>query len=102
MTTSARVTLLVLYSERMEECRAFYTALGLDFAEERHGKGPRHYAAVLGDGSVLEIYPATGTRRTGALRLGLAVDAAAARPPLEPGRRVLTDPDGRKVDVEAV
>ncbi|WP_028649210.1 glyoxalase/bleomycin resistance/dioxygenase family protein [Nocardiopsis sp. CNT312] len=102
MTTSARVTLLVLYSERMEECRAFYSGLGLDFAEERHGRGPRHYAAVLDDGSVLEIYPATDTRRTGALRLGLAVDAAAARPPLEPGRRVLTDPDGRKVDVAAV
>ncbi len=54
---SARLTLLVLYSDRMEECRAFYSALGLCFAREQHGQGPQHYAAVLDDGSVFEIYP---------------------------------------------
>ena len=58
---SARLTLLVLYSDRMEECRAFYSALGLCFAREQHGQGPQHYAAVLDDGSVFESYPASRT-----------------------------------------
>jgi catechol 2,3-dioxygenase-like lactoylglutathione lyase family enzyme len=97
-----RMTLLVLYTSRLEECRAFYAGLGLDFAAEQHGQGPRHYAAVLADGTVLELYPARPGRRTEALRLGLAVAAAAADPPFRPGRHQVTDPDGRVVEVLAV
>jgi hypothetical protein len=66
---------------------------------EQHGRGPEHYAAELGGGSVFEIYPAHG-RQASTLRLGLSIDGASARPPLEPGRRVLADPDGRKVDLQ--
>ncbi|MDX3512630.1 hypothetical protein PV755_27525 [Streptomyces caniscabiei] len=50
---------------------------------------------------MLELYPARPDRRTDALRLGLAVDGARAVPPLPPGRHLLTDPDGRTVEVHA-
>lgn len=97
----ARMTLLVLYSPQIEECRRFYEDLGLPLVPERHGQGPDHYAAVLADGAVFELYPARPGRRTDALRLGLAVDGAAATPPLTPGRHLLKDPDGRTVEVHA-
>lgn len=99
---AARVTLLVLYTPRLEECRRFYTGLGLAFTAERHGRGPEHYAAVLSDGAVLELYPARPGRRTDDLRLGLAVDASTAEPPLAPGRHQRVDPDGRTVEIDAV
>ncbi|MFE6834875.1 glyoxalase/bleomycin resistance/dioxygenase family protein [Streptomyces sp. NPDC057705] len=97
-----RATLLVLYSPRLEECRRFYEDLGLPFVSEQHGQGPRHYAATLADGAVLEIYPARSDRETGALRLGLTLTGAAATPPLAPGRHLRTDPDGRTVDIHSV
>jgi catechol 2,3-dioxygenase-like lactoylglutathione lyase family enzyme len=97
-----RVTLLVLYTSQLEECRAFYAGLGLDFVAEQHGQGPRHHAAVLADGTVLELYPARPGRLTGALRLGLAVDGAAADPPLDAGHHQLIDPDGRVVEIHAL
>lgn len=100
-SNSARVTLLVLYSPRLEECRRFYENLGLRLTAERHGQGPEHYAAVLGDGAVFELYPAGPDRQTDALRLGLAIDGATATPPLPEGRHLLTDPDGRTVEVHA-
>ncbi|SEH03187.1 hypothetical protein SAMN05444920_13391 [Nonomuraea solani] len=99
--TSAQVTLLVVYSPRLEECRRFYQDLGLRFTAERHGRGPGHHAAILAGGTVFELYPARPDRRTDALRLGFAVDGATAVPPLAPGRHLLTDPDGRTVEVHA-
>ncbi|MFM9475771.1 hypothetical protein [Streptomyces scabiei] len=98
---SARVTLLVLYSPRLEECLRFYQGLGLSFAAERHGQGPAHHAAVLDDGVVFELYPARPGRQTDALRLGLRVDGTKSTPPLSSGRHLLTDPDGRTVDVHS-
>ncbi|MGW9448558.1 glyoxalase/bleomycin resistance/dioxygenase family protein [Streptomyces sp. NPDC055632] len=95
------MTLLVLYSLRLEECWRFYQGLGLDFVAERHGQGPEHYAAVLPNGMVFELYPASPGRQTDALRLGLAVDGSTATPPLMPGRHILTDPDGRTVEVHS-
>ncbi|WP_330158239.1 metal-dependent phosphohydrolase [Nocardiopsis tropica] len=97
-----RSTLVVIYTDRAEECRSFYTALGLGFLREQHGQGAVHHAAVLADGVVFEIYPATAERSTGAVRLGFTVNGRLATPPLEPGRHTLTDPDGRAVDVVAV
>lgn len=94
-----RASLLVLYTPRPDECRAFYQGLGLRFVRERHGAGPEHHAATLADGLVLELYPATPRRTTGALRLGFTVPAHRTDPPLEPGRHTFTDPDGRPVDV---
>ena len=75
---SLRVNLLVLYSPRLEECESFYSHLGLRFATEQHGQGPRHYAATLANGTVFEIYPARSGHETGALRLGLTVVGIAA------------------------
>ncbi|WP_327308214.1 glyoxalase/bleomycin resistance/dioxygenase family protein [Streptomyces sp. NBC_01298] len=103
--SAVRVSLLVLYTPRLEECRRFYGDLGLAFTPERHGRGPEHYAAVLPDGMVIELYPARDDRLTGALRLGLAVpafDGSATRPRLAPGRQRLVDPDGRTVEITAV
>lgn len=91
----ARVDSIVVYTTRVEVCREFYAGLGLEFTRERHGKGYEHYAAVLDDGGVFEIYPATPARVTGALRIGLIVEGTG----LPPGRRTLRDPDGRTVVV---
>ena len=99
--SSVRATLLVLYSSRLEECRRFYGALGLSFAAEQHGQGPGHYAAVLADGTVFELYPAGPDRESGAVRLGFTITGATATPPLTPGRHRLTDPDGRTIEIHA-
>lgn len=87
--------LLVIYTAMLEECRAFYAGLGLVFAKEQHGTGPEHYAAEL-PGLVFELYPATGTRLTGSLRLGFELPAT---PDLPPGRHLFTDPESRIVEV---
>src|SRR5699024_11866840 len=86
---SSAITLMVIYSEQMEECRSFYSRLGLHFEQEKHGTGPEHYAAVLGDGAVLEIYPANG-KPTGRARIGLSLPGSRMVPPLESGDRKST------------
>jgi hypothetical protein len=87
--SSIRATLLVLYSLQLEECRRFYSDLGLCFATEQHGQGPCQYAAIPADGAVFDIYPARPGRETGAPRQGLAITGAAARawPPPTPRPR---------------
>lgn len=93
-----RVQLVVLYTERLAACRDFYAGLGLPLVPERHGEGPEHYAAVLADDVVFELYPASPARPvTGSLRLGLALSAENTSMPA--GRQLLTDPDGRTVDL---
>ncbi|MBO8193549.1 glyoxalase/bleomycin resistance/dioxygenase family protein [Streptomyces oryzae] len=102
MTSSpagARMALVVLYAERLDECRRFYGDLGLLFAEERHGEGPLHYAATLPDGTVLELYPATERRPVSSVRLGFGVLGRELSSPLPPGRHVVDDPDGRAVEL---
>jgi catechol 2,3-dioxygenase-like lactoylglutathione lyase family enzyme len=89
------MTLLVLYTERLEECRAFYEGLGFEFVREKHGTGPEHFAAVLPGGLVLELYPSTPERATGRARLGFAATVES----LPPGHQILTDPDGRTVEL---
>ena len=87
--------LLVIYTAMLEECRAFYTDLGLVFTKEQHGTGPEHYAADL-PGLVFELYPASATKLTGSLRLGFELPAT---PDLLPGRHLFTDPESRVVEV---
>jgi predicted enzyme related to lactoylglutathione lyase len=48
--------LLVLKSGQLDRLREFYGHLGLAFTEERHGAGPPHYSAQIGE-LVLELYP---------------------------------------------
>ncbi|MEU6039296.1 glyoxalase/bleomycin resistance/dioxygenase family protein [Actinomadura sp. NPDC047616] len=92
-----RLRLLVIYTPLLDETRRFYESLGLTFKPEQHGNGPEHYAAVMTDGTVFELYPATSDRRTDSLRLACTVDAASTS--LNPGHGVLHDPDGRAVEV---
>ena len=39
---------LVLFTARLDACVAFYRALGLPLAGERHGSGPMHHTCDLG------------------------------------------------------
>ncbi|MFF7655265.1 VOC family protein [Streptomyces sp. NPDC007983] len=96
---ATRITLLVLYTDHLEESRAFYTGLGLSFVREQHGRGPIHYSATLPDGTVIELYPATAKRPVSRVRLGFSVEGRAVTPPLAPGRHVVEDPDGRAVEL---
>jgi catechol 2,3-dioxygenase-like lactoylglutathione lyase family enzyme len=105
------LSLLVIRSPDLDRCRRFYEALGLTFTEDQHGSGPRHLAAVLAGGTVLEIYPSSDTGLVGRgtvadIRLGFIVDdlptaLAAVRAPPQPSdvQAVVTDPDGRRVEL---
>ena len=46
----------VLVSKKPDRLRAFFESMGLKFNKEKHGRGPIHWAAQVGE-SVLEIYP---------------------------------------------
>ncbi|MGW1839612.1 VOC family protein [Streptomyces sp. NPDC002067] len=99
--TAARIALMVIYTDHLEESREFYGQLGMSFEREQHGRGPIHYAATFPDGTVLELYPATERRPVTSARLGFHVDGQGMTPPLEPGRHVVQDPDGRAVELYA-
>ena len=110
-----RLNLLVLRSAAPERLAAFYEGLGLRFERHRHGSGPEHYAAQAGE-AVFEIYPLGDADETPTLpRLGFTVDAlpealaaaeanggslaAPAKPSPWGFRAVVSDPDGRKVEL---
>lgn len=108
--------LLVLRTPQLNRLRGFYQLLGIDFAEERHGTGPTHFAGRVGD-SVLELYPLQDEGGTvdSTVRLGFSVtDLSEAIRSLEAGgatilngprptawgnRAVVRDPDGRSVEL---
>ena len=91
--------MVVIYTEQLEACREFYTALGLRLVEEQHGAGPVHYSTTMPGGLVLELYPGKPDRTTGRLRLGITVLTGFDQPT---GRELRTDPDGRVVDLHVV
>ncbi|RVX41141.1 hypothetical protein EDD27_3611 [Nonomuraea polychroma] len=95
-------TLIVIYTDRLQECTDFYTSVGLPLQIEQHGNGPEHYATELGT-TLFELYP-TSERRpaTGSLRLGFRIPDHAVARELPPGRHLLTDPDGRTVALEII
>jgi len=110
------LSLLVLKSSQMPELVAFYQALGITFAEEKHGKGPIHFAAVMGE-LIFEIYPlgvdqpdpVESTRlgfRLANLELVLSQLQERGVPVKSPMRAtawginaVVRDPDGRPVEL---
>lgn len=106
-----KLNLLVLRTYRLEELRAFYSALGAKFEAEQHGSGPKHYAATLGAGLVLELYPCQeGASLDAGTRFGLAVAdlrQALCRvgQPVTPKetpwglQAVVRDPDGRTIEL---
>lgn len=112
-------SLIVLRCSDLELSRAFYTALGLTFHTERHGKGAVHYSCQLGN-LVLELYPgkpglAPVRTQAGATMHGFLIeslDAVLANlqglgakivqlPTDSPWglRAVVLDPDGRAVEL---
>ena len=112
---SISLQLLVIKSHDVQMTLRFYQLLGFAFAEERHGNGPLHYSAPLGDG-IIEIYPLDDGKSVGSgLRLGFAVpdpdavveDAAkSGGSVIKKGREtpwgyaaVVSDPDGRTVEL---
>lgn len=108
----SRLRLIVLYTSRLETVVAFYRAIGLPFAAEKHGDGPKHYALACDD-VVLEIYPLGKRRGADGVTLGfgiasidaclaaLAVAGHQVRPKYSTeGVHVVAsiiDPDGRQV-----
>jgi lactoylglutathione lyase len=109
------LNLVVLRSSDIARSVAFYTQLGLQFTQHRHGSGPEHFAAEL-SGGVFELYPLSaecpptlGTRigfRVPSLDASIAAltafPGAVVSPPKasEWGRRaVITDPDGHRVEL---
>jgi hypothetical protein len=56
----------------------FYQTLGIDFAEEKRGNGPVHFAGRVG-GVVIEVYPLTdgGSPVDSSTRLGFSVENVA-------------------------
>jgi catechol 2,3-dioxygenase-like lactoylglutathione lyase family enzyme len=109
------LNLVVLRSPDVARAAAFYTRLGLQFSQHRHGSGPEHFAAEL-PGGVFELYPLSpdGPSTLGT-RIGFrvpSVDAAIAALSDFPnavvtsardsewGRRaVVADPDGHRVEL---
>ncbi len=68
------MSLIVLRSANIESAKEFYSLLGMSFTEEQHGKGPRHYATIIGS-MVLEIYPCQSGLSESPLRIGFRVPA---------------------------
>ncbi|MDQ5768756.1 hypothetical protein [Thiothrix subterranea] len=84
-----RLNLLVLRCRDIDTTRAFYEGLGIPFIPEQHGNGAPHYAAILSDGLVLELYPAKGEPDN--TRLGFQFGGEH--------QRIVQDPDGRYVEI---
>jgi len=107
--------LLVLKTHDVSGAVGFYQSLGFTFTEERHGKGPLHHSAPLGDG-IIEIYPLSDDQTVdSSTRLGFAIadldsvvgsaESLGGRV-IKPGRdtpwgymALVADPDGRTVEL---
>ena len=99
----------------MARAAAFYSRLGLQFSQHRHGSGPEHFAAELPGGGAFELYPVSDGASTLGTRIGFRVPSvdetvaalsdyagAVVSPPRDSewGRRaIVTDPDGHRVEL---
>ncbi|OUL26205.1 hypothetical protein BV378_13375 [Nostoc sp. RF31YmG] len=113
------LSLVVLRTANVLKTLLFYRAFGLEFEQECHDRGVIHYACTLGT-STIEIYPGSDGSapkpvQGGATMLGFKaanIDVVLTKiqeientvlPAIQStsrGRRVvLTDPDGRKVEL---
>jgi len=111
---SPKLSLVVVHAGNVELTKDFYAMLGLDFCEEQHGTGPRHYAATLG-ALAFEIYPRSESFPGASMRVGFEVPfldrtygilrnrgvPIVSEPKDSPwGRRmVVKDPDGNRVEL---
>src|SRR5262249_1909732 len=115
----AGLSVIVLWSERFQQCIDFYKALGLPLEEEDHGDGPVHYACEIGTAH-FAIFPgkpgsAVARGNGGGTQIGFQVSSVdecfmvakklGASVVWEPkdmpwGRAALVcDPDGRPVEL---
>ena len=110
------LTLLVLKTRQVEQLRLFYLTLGIELAEEQHGKGPVHFAGRTG-GVVIEVYPlpGDGSPVDSTTRLGFTVEdvEGVVRALKDIGTKIVTltketawgllavvkDPDGRSIEL---
>jgi lactoylglutathione lyase len=99
----------------MARAAAFYSRLGLEFNQHRHGSGPEHFAAELPGGGIFELYPVKDGASTLGTRIGFRVPSVddaigalsdypsaivSAPRDSEWGRRaVVADPDGHRVEL---
>ena len=104
---------IVLKSRNIDRLRSFYELLGVKFVEEKHGKGPLHFAGILPSNILLELYPTedhidTTTRLSFSIVgieevITLAKVVGELVHPIKDttyGRKgVLKDPDGRTVEL---
>jgi hypothetical protein len=69
------LSLIVLKTRQLDRLRKFYASLGINLVEEKHGKGPVHYAARIGD-TVMEVYPLSekDSQPDATIRLGFTVE----------------------------
>ncbi len=109
-----RLNLIVVRSSDLSRAEAFYGALGIAFSREKHGNGPEHLAAVLGE-VVFEIYPGRDEASTRDVRVGFRVasleevlamvnanggEIVSAPQQTQWGvQAVVADPDGRRVEL---
>ena len=108
MNNMIKLNLLVIRCNDIEKSKGFYEGLGLEFVEEQHGAGPRHYTCEMND-MVFELYPLKPGEVIDDSRLGFDVaDLEASTTHLEIEKRYLinsrqmylvSDPDGRKVEL---
>lgn len=112
-----KLRLVVIRTTEVGRLADFYRCVGVQFAEEQHGGGPRHFAAQLSD-VVVEIYPANTPEdvdRTTRLGFSIsdihgairALETFGAEIVVQPKqtewglRAVVKDPDGRAVELYA-
>ena len=85
------LNLLVLRCRDIEVTRQFYEQLlGINFTLEQHGQGLPHYASILGNGLVWELYPTQESPDK--TRLGFKLKGNYVS-------YVVKDPDGRSVEI---
>jgi lactoylglutathione lyase len=103
-----RISLLVIRCKNIEASKCFYQLLGFSFVKEKHGNGPAHYSCEQDD-CVIELYPNSDKLPTDNNRIGFKVSNLAKI--LEKvvvaesyefsgvTIHVVTDPDGRKIEI---
>lgn len=107
-------SLLVIKTDQLEITCQFYQSLGIQFQQHRHGNGPLHYAAEIGQ-LIFEIYPLSNRQALvdSSTRLGFEVpqlDKLIAALPADivlkfpyqaewGYQAIVQDPDGRKIEL---
>jgi lactoylglutathione lyase len=107
--------LIVIRTGNMQAQVEFYNLLGVHFEYHSHGNGPFHYSAQIGP-TVFEMYPLAKNQVEADknIRLGIGIDnfdhvitalrnaGVAFNDPVQTAfgfMTVITDPDGRRVEL---